>query len=70
MTTVPNTTTTTAAATTTAAGTPETANNAAIYQVPGPFQPLTSVEITIGINTINMDPLGPNSYLYEFNVVS
>ena len=38
--------------------------------MPGPFQPLTSVQITIGINTINMDPLGPNSYLYEYNVVS
>ena len=38
--------------------------------MPGPFQPLTSVQITIGINTINMDPLGPNSYMYEYNIVS
>ena len=71
VTTVPNTTTTTLAATTTTAGRfPDAANNAAVYQVPGPFQPLTSVQITIGINTINMDPLGPNSYLYEYNIVS
>ena len=36
-----------------------------MYQVPGAFQPLTSVQVTIGIETINMDPLGPNSYMYE-----
>ena len=41
------------------------ADRAPVYQVPGAFQPLTSVQVTIGIETINMDPLGPNSYMYE-----
>ncbi len=43
----------------------ETADRAPVYQVPGAFQPLTSVQVTIGIETINMEPLGPNSYMYE-----
>jgi hypothetical protein len=64
-----------AAATATVAGTTTTvpavggpAELAPVYQVPGPFQPLTSVQITIGIETINADPLGPNSYMYEYNI--
>jgi hypothetical protein len=57
--------TTTTAASTTAPGTPETPSLAPVFQVPGAFQPLTSVPITIGITTINVDPLGPNSYMYE-----
>ena len=46
-------------------GPDETADRAPVYQVPGAFQPLTSVQVTIGIETINMEPLGPNSYMYE-----
>jgi hypothetical protein len=46
-------------------GAEETADRAPVYQVPGAFQPLTSVQVTIGIETINMEPLGPNSYMYE-----
>lgn len=66
------TTTTTAAATTSttvATGVGGPVELAPQYQVPGPFQPLTAVQITIGEETINMDPLGPNSYMYAFNVV-
>jgi hypothetical protein len=63
------TSSTTVAGTTTTATGQETAENAPVYQVPGPFQPLTSVQITIGINTINVEPLGPNSYVYVVNVV-
>ncbi len=43
------------------------ADLAPVFQVPGAFQPLTSVQITIGIETLNADPLGPNSYMYEYN---
>jgi hypothetical protein len=46
-------------------GAAETPDRAPVFQVPGAFQPLTSVQVTIGIETINMEPLGPNSYMYE-----
>jgi hypothetical protein len=46
-------------------GPDEVADRAPVFQVPGAFQPLTSVEITIGITTINVEPLGPNSYMYQ-----
>ncbi len=49
--------------TTTSAG-QETPELAPVFVVPGAFQPLTSVEVTIGITTLNADPLGPNSYAY------
>jgi hypothetical protein len=62
------TTTTVAGPTTTVPAVGGPAELAPVYQVPGPFQPLTSVQITIGIDTINADPLGPNSYMYEFNI--
>lgn len=62
------------ATTTSAAGTTTTepavggaADVAPLFQVPGAFQPLTSVQITIGIRTLTADPLGPNSYMYEYN---
>lgn len=70
----PAATTTTAAAATTTSTTVGTGVGGPValapqYQVPGPFQPLTAVQITIGEETISMDPLGPNSYMYEFNIV-
>jgi hypothetical protein len=65
-------TVTTAATTTTSTTAPAVggpASLAPVFSVPGPFQPLTSIQITIGIQTINVDPLGPNSYEYEYNTV-
>jgi hypothetical protein len=62
------TTTTAAGPTTTVPDVGGPAEVAPTYQVPGAFQPLTSVQITIGIETINVDPLGPNSYMYEYNI--
>jgi hypothetical protein len=50
----------------TSEGPNETPDRLPVVQIAGAFQQLTSVQITIGIETINVDPLGPNSYVYEF----
>jgi hypothetical protein len=49
----------------TSEGPDEAPDRAPVIQVAGAFQQLTSVQITIGIETINVEPLGPNSYIYE-----
>lgn len=58
---------TTGVTTTTVAGTTTTlkgGNPPDVFQVPGAFQPLTTVSVGLNKTTINADLLGPNSYMY------